>query len=97
MFMVLFSGLMSGLTVGFLSIDTLDLELKLINGSEKDKIAANSILPILRRHHILLVTLLLANAAALESLPIFLEKIVSPYIAIILSVTAILFFGEIVP
>jgi len=34
---VLFAGLMAGLTVGYLSIDTLVLELKLKNGTEKEK------------------------------------------------------------
>jgi hypothetical protein len=42
----------------------------------------------------LLVTLLLANAAAMEALPIFLDKMVPEWLAIILSVTAVLFFGE---
>ena len=35
--LVLFAGLMAGLTVGYLSIDTLVLELKLKNGTEKEK------------------------------------------------------------
>lgn len=34
---MLFAGLMSGLTVGYLSIDTLVLELKLKNGTESEK------------------------------------------------------------
>ena len=33
------------------------------------------ILPLLRNHHLLLVTLLLANAAAMEALPLFLDKV----------------------
>lgn len=44
--------------------------------------------------HLLLVTLLLCNAAAMEALPIFLDKMVPSYMAIALSVTAVLFFGE---
>lgn len=40
------------------------------------------------------VTLLLANAAALEALPLFLDELVPFWLNIILSVTAILFFGE---
>ena len=40
------------------------------------------------------MTLLLVNAAAMEALPIFLDRLVSPTMAIILSVTAVLFFGE---
>jgi hypothetical protein len=48
---------------------------------------------VLKRPHLLLVTLLLVNAAAMEALPIFLDRVVSPTAAIILSVTAVLFFG----
>ena len=48
---------------------------------------------VLKRPHLLLVTLLLVNAAAMEALPIFLDRLMSPTSAIILSVTAVLFFG----
>ena len=49
---------------------------------------------VLKRPHWLLVTLLLVNAAAMEALPIFLDRLLSPTMAIVLSVTAVLFFGE---
>lgn len=88
---------MSGLTVGYLSIDDLELELKLINGNEKEKKNANKVLPILAKRHWLLVTLLLMNAAAMEALPIFLDDIFPEYLAIIISVTLVLLFGEIIP
>ncbi len=54
-------------------------------------------MPILEQHHLLLVTLLVANSAAAEALPIFLNKLVPELVAIIISVTAILIFSEIVP
>lgn len=95
--LVCFAGLMSGLTVGFLSIDQLDLEIKQSIGTEEEKRQAGAILPILKQHHFLLVTLLLANALAMESLPIFLDAIVPSFWAIIISVTAVLFFGEVIP
>ena len=47
--------------------------------------------------HYLLATLLLCNAAAMETLPIFLDRLLNPAAAIIISVTAILIFGEILP
>ena len=56
---------------------------------------AKAILPILSQHHLLLVTLLLMNAAANEALPLFLDELVPSYIAIVLSVTIVLFFGEV--
>lgn len=47
--------------------------------------------------HGLLATLLLCNSLAMESLPIFLDRLLNPWAAIIISVSAILVFGEIVP
>lgn len=47
--------------------------------------------------HYLLVTLLLANATANEALPLFLDQLVPSWLACILSVTVVLFFGEIIP
>ena len=52
---------------------------------------------VLKRPHWLLVTLLLVNAAAMEALPIFLDRLLSPTMAIVLSVTAVLFFGVPLP
>ena len=43
------------------------------------------------------MTLLLCNALALETLPIFLDRIVPSQVAILLSVTAVLLFGEVIP
>ena len=40
------------------------------------------------------VTLLLANAAAVESMPLFMNQISNEIIAIVVSVTAVLLFGE---
>jgi metal transporter CNNM len=39
-------------------------------------LVAALIYPLVKRHHQLLVTLLLANAFAMESLPIFLDRCV---------------------
>ncbi|XP_052086801.1 uncharacterized protein LOC127724058 isoform X2 [Mytilus californianus] len=95
--LVLFAGLMSGLTMGLLSLDLMTLKIMKDGGSPKEKKQAEKILPIVERHHLLLVTLLLANAAAVESMPIFLDRVSSPIIAIVVSVTAVLIFGEVVP
>lgn len=88
---------MSGLTVGYLSIDRLELEMKLHNGTEAEKNQALAVLPVLEDHHYLLVTLLLANALCMEALPIFLDAIVPSAYAILISVIAVLFFGEVIP
>ena len=87
MILTCFAGIMSGLTVGLLSIDTLELEMKMIHGTEEQKKLAAKVLPLLNKHHYLLVTLLLCNAFAMEALPIFLDAIVPSVWAIIISVT----------
>jgi CBS domain containing-hemolysin-like protein len=96
-FLVLFAGLMSGLTLGLMTLDLIDLQILQRGGEGKKRNYASKIIPLIKRHHLTLVTLLLANAAAMEALPIFLDKLTTPLIAIILSVTAVLLFGEIIP
>lgn len=91
------AGVMSGLTVGYLSIDQLELEMKLQNGTDEEKKHALAVLPVLEDHHYLLVTLLLANALCMEALPIYLDSIVPSAYAILISVIAVLFFGEVIP
>jgi CBS domain containing-hemolysin-like protein len=92
-----FAGTMSGLTVGYLSIDTLILEVKMTNGTESEKYYAEKIYKLVANHHWLLVTLLLCNSFACEAMPIVLDKLVNEMMAIILSVTVLLFVGEIIP
>eukprot|EP01065_Artemidia_motanka_P032732 TRINITY_DN39716_c0_g1_i1.p1 TRINITY_DN39716_c0_g1~~TRINITY_DN39716_c0_g1_i1.p1 ORF type:complete len:810 (+),score=218.63 TRINITY_DN39716_c0_g1_i1:63-2492(+) len=58
---------------------------------------SRKILPIVSNHHLLLVTLLLTNALANECMPIFLDRLVPSWAAVLLSVTFVLVFGEIVP
>lgn len=52
-------------------------------------------LRLAKHRHLVLVSLLLANSAAMESLPLFLDRLTSAYIAIIVSVTVVLCFGEV--
>jgi metal transporter CNNM len=88
---------MSGLTVGYLSIDDLVMELKMSTGTKEEKMQADVVLPILAKRHWLLVTLLLCNAVAMEALPLFLDRLMPEAMAILVSVSAVLIFGEIVP
>ncbi|KAG1677751.1 hypothetical protein FOA52_001063 [Chlamydomonas sp. UWO 241] len=95
--LVLFAGCMSGLTLGLLSWDVVDLEVLRRSGSANEQVWANNILPIVAKPHRVLVTLLLCNAMAMESLPILLNYIFHESVAILISVTAVLLFGEIIP
>ena len=101
MFMValltLFAGMMSGLTVGYLSVDQLTMELREITGTEEEKEASKVILPVLSNRHWLLCTLLLMNSFAMEALPVFLDRVFSRFTAVVISVTLLLIFGEVIP
>lgn len=66
-------------------------------GTDQQKTIAKPILDVLSNHHLLLSTLLMANALSLEALPIFLDKIVPGYMAIIISTAAVVVFGEVIP
>lgn len=96
-FLVLFAGIMSGLTLGLMSLGLVDLEILQRSGSPTEKKHAATILPVVQKQHQLLVTLLLCNACAMEALPIYLDKIFHPFVAVLLSVTFVLAFGEIIP
>lgn len=87
-------GLMSGLTMGILSLDLTTLMTLKNAGTPTEQKYAKRILPVVKQHHLLLVTLLVANAGAVESMPIFLDRVSNPIIAIVISVTAVLIFGE---
>ncbi|XP_047081363.1 DUF21 domain-containing protein At4g14240-like [Lolium rigidum] len=96
-FLVLFAGIMSGLTLGLMSLGIVDLEILLRSGTNVEKAQAAAIFPVVQKQHQLLVTLLLCNACAMEALPIFLDRIFNPVLAVVLSVTFVLAFGEVIP
>lgn len=87
----------SGLTQGLLSLDFTEMTIKSASGTAEEKEYAAKLLPIITNHHLLLVTLMLWNATAMEALPIFLDKMMPEFVAIIVSVTLVLIMGEIIP
>ena len=106
---ILFAALAAGLTMGLVSLEPFDMKI-LIEANEadclseverdelrKEKEYAQQLYPLISRHHLLLVTLLLMNSIANEALPLFLNELVPPVVAVIISVTAVLIFGEILP
>ncbi|KAK7848667.1 DUF21 domain-containing protein At1g47330 [Quercus suber] len=95
--LVAFAGLMAGLTLGLMSLGLVDLEVLIKSGRPQDRLHAAKIFPVVKNQHLLLCTLLIGNALAMEALPIFLDKLVPPWAAILISVTLILAFGEIIP
>jgi len=106
---VIGAALAAGLTMGMTAQDLTTLRIKKsINPDDyedeeerqrvaKEKRWAGKVEPLVRRHHLLLVSLLLMNAGVNEALPIFLGQIVPEWVAVVLSVSFVLFFGEIIP
>lgn len=89
----------AGLTMGIVSLDALELRVVMRTGTSRERSDAARLLPLVDRtprHHVL-VTLLLLNSVANEAMPIFLDSLVPDWAAIVISVTAVLFFGEIAP
>ncbi len=95
--LIVFGGLMAGLTVGMMSLDELELEMKLAIGSAEEREMAQQVLPVINRHHLLLVALLVGNTAAAETLPIMFHMLFNDFIAVAISVTLLLIFGEVIP
>ncbi|KAH9257354.1 hypothetical protein BASA81_004511 [Batrachochytrium salamandrivorans] len=103
------SGLAAGLTIGLLSLDQFDMLVLLETDPEHcdteeerlellaEQADARLVHPLLENHHRLLVTLLLLNCLCAEMLPLFLDRLFPPWVAVLLSVTFILMFGEIIP
>lgn len=80
-----------------MGIDRLEIEVKEKTGTEIEKEQARTIRPMLAKHHILLSTLLLGNALCFEALPIFIDALIPSWLAVLLSITVILIFGEVLP
>lgn len=96
--------------MGLVSLDPFDMKLLLqtnpddTESPEEKKLLqdeqyyAGRILPFLQDHHRLLVTLLLVNALANETLPLLLNSLGLPKgVNVVISVIGVLVFGEVLP
>ncbi|MBL7022378.1 HlyC/CorC family transporter [Patescibacteria group bacterium] len=92
-FLVLLSGLFSGLTLGLLSLDKNELKRKISLGD----VRAKKVYSVRKNGNFLLATLLLGNVAVNSSLAIFLGNIASGVMAGIIATGLIVIFGEILP
>lgn len=91
--LVLLSGMFSGLTLGFFTLNLGELERKAKLGDKR----ANKILSVRRQGNLLLCTLLLGNVAVNSCLAVYLGSIASGVVAAIISTGLIVIFGEILP
>ena len=95
--LVLGAGVFSGLNLAMFAIDPMKLRVQESVGNSVEKRQAERLLPLLNRQHLTLVALLVSNASFMTALPIFLERLLDPMLSLIVSVTAVLFFGEVIP
>ncbi|ESQ43235.1 hypothetical protein EUTSA_v10013346mg [Eutrema salsugineum] len=95
--LVAFAGLMSGLTLGLMSLSLVELEVIIKAGGPNERKNAEKILPLVKNQHLLLCTLLIGNALAMEALPVFVDSLLPAWGSVLISVTLILAFGEILP
>ena len=90
------SAFMSGLTVGLIGLDKLTLEINAATDPVAKK-RADIILPVTNKHHWMLVTLMFINAIVMETLPIYVDKMVPELLAISICVFLELIAGEVIP
>lgn len=88
----------SGLFMGLMTLEPLTLMIKIrTTDNDEERKNCQALMPIVEQNHRVLVTLLLLDGIAYEALPLFLDDLVPTSVAIILSVTFVLLFGEIIP
>jgi metal transporter CNNM len=92
-FLVILSGIFSGLTLGFFSLNKDDLKRKTRLGDKQ----AKKIYQLRKRGNLLLCTLLVGNVAVNSALSIFLGSITSGFTAGLIATSLIVVFGEIAP
>mmetsp|Transcript_41535 Transcript_41535/g.77830 ORF Transcript_41535/g.77830 Transcript_41535/m.77830 type:complete len:556 (-) Transcript_41535:281-1948(-) len=97
--LVVVSATMSGLFLGLMSIDPIELEIfRHGGGTAEQKAEADIVWPLVSaKGHRLLVTLLLMNFCANEAMPIVLDKLLPTYVAFLMSVVLVVFLGEMFP
>eukprot|EP00889_Picochlorum_renovo_P005874 jgi/Picre1/32904/NNA_008233.t1 len=94
--LICFSALFSGLTRSF-ELDLVALKVLQSAGDEKERKYAKKIIPIRTNGNLLLCTLLLGNTIVNNGLSILLADLTSGIVGLIVSVVAVLIFGEITP
>lgn len=94
---IVLSGTFSGLTLGLMSLDIIDLRVISESGSDHEKWCARKILPVRRHGNFLLCTLLIGNTAVNSALSIVTANLFGGIVGFVSSTIAILYIGEIIP
>ncbi|XP_041644439.1 metal transporter CNNM4 [Cheilinus undulatus] len=97
-FLLVLSGMFSGLNLGLMALDPMELRIVQSCGTEKEKKYARKIEPIRRKGNYLLCSLLLGNVLVNTTLTILLDDLIGSGLgAVVASTVGIVIFGEIVP
>lgn len=91
------TGLMAGLNLGLMSLDTNELKVISKSGTDTEKMHAKIIEPIRRHGNYLLCTILLSNVLINSTLTVLLDQLVKGLYAVIISTLSIVIVGDIVP
>lgn len=96
-FLLLLSGLFSGLTLGLMSLDMVSLEILAEGGDDEEKAYAKKIMPIRAKGNLLLCTLLLGNTMVNALIAILMADLTDGLVGLAASTLSIVICGEIVP
>ncbi|XP_041855688.1 metal transporter CNNM4 [Melanotaenia boesemani] len=97
-FLLVLSGMFSGLNLGLMALDPMELRIVQSCGTDKEKKYARKIEPIRRKGNYLLCSLLLGNVLVNTTLTILLDDLTMSGVgAVVSSTIGIVIFGEIVP
>ena len=96
--LLVLSGMFSGLNLGLMALDPMELRIVQSCGTEKEKKYARKIEPIRSKGNYLLCSLLLGNVLVNTTLTILLDDLIGSGLgAVVASTVGIVIFGEIVP
>ncbi|XP_072122874.1 metal transporter CNNM4-like [Mobula birostris] len=98
MLLLALSGIFSGLNLGLMALDPMELRIVQNCGSDSERRHAKSIEPVRRQGNYLLCSLLLGNVLVNSTLTVLLDELLgSGWVTVMTSTIGIVILGEIVP